>query len=91
MRVVYGYVSDYVRSLNPGDVYARLGPFRKLLLRLLGVVRLERVYVKTPSGTEDMVSIYLARCPHCGNLYVDYPHGYSQFLECPRCSTRIYL
>ena len=91
MRALQGYISDYARSLNPYEVYARLNPIKKLLLKILGVVKLETLYVKTPVGTEGTASIYLVKCPRCGQLYIDYPHGYTKYLECPKCETRIHL
>ncbi|MCD6488213.1 MAG: hypothetical protein J7K21_03205 [Desulfurococcales archaeon] len=72
MRILRSYISDYARSLNPYEVYARLNPIKKLLLKILGVVKLETLYVKTPVGTEGVASVYLVKCPKCGRLYIDY-------------------
>ena len=91
MRTMYGYVSDYVKSLNPNEVFPKLSPVKKLLLKLLGVVKLEEVYVKTPIGTEGATGVYLVKCLNCRELYIDYPHGYTQFLQCPKCGVRTYL
>jgi len=37
------------------------------------------------------ISVYLFRCPGCGDPTIDYPHGYIQYryLTCYRCGTRI--
>jgi len=32
------------------------------------------------------VEFCLVRCPDCGRLFVDYPHGYSGRFHCPSCS-----
>ena len=88
---IHGYISDHIRKLSPQQEYSKLNPLKKLLFKLLGVVKLETVYVKTPIGTEGEVKVYLARCPNCKQLYIDYPHGYTRFIECPNCHTRIYI
>ena len=54
LRAMYGYISDYVKSLNPNEVYVKLSSIKKLLLKLLGAVKLESIYVKTPIGTEGL-------------------------------------
>jgi len=72
MRTIHGYISDYVKSLNYNGTYVRLSPVKKLLLKLLGVVKLEEVYVKTPIGTERGCEVYLVRCPKCRELHIDY-------------------
>ena len=70
MRTMYGYVSDYVKSLNPNEVFPKLSPVKKLLLKLLGAVKLECIYVKAPIGTEGVVGAYLVKCLNCRELYI---------------------
>mgnify|MGYP000306506440 CR=1 FL=1 len=91
MKVFRGYVSDYVRGLDPVEVLRSLSVFKRLLLRLLGYVTVEKILVVTPGGTRGVVPIYLAKCFSCGELYVDYPHGYDRYVYCPRCGARIYV
>ena len=33
------------------------------------------------------VLIYISKetCPHCKTLVIDHPHGYQQYLLCPKC------
>lgn len=31
------------------------------------------------------LTFYLFRCPYCGRLTVDYPHGYTGYLDCYWC------
>jgi len=89
MKSVKGYVSDYVASLDPISVYKCLPIIKKILFRLLGLIEAEKVLVITPSGTKGVCEIYLAKCSRCGEIYVDYPHGYSKYIECPKCRTQI--
>ena len=91
-RVYRGYVSDLVRELNRclGAVTASLGLWQRLLLRVRGWVCVARVRVVTPEGTSGVEEICIARCPSCGSLYIDYPHGYDGYLVCPRCGYRVY-
>jgi len=91
MRVFKGYVSDYVKSLDPNEVLSKLPVHKKVLFKLLGVVKVEDLLVETPSGTKSRCSIYLARCGRCKAIYVDYPHGYDPHLVCPKCGTWIYV
>ena len=91
MKVVHGYISDYVRGLEATKLVSGLNPLKKLVFMVLGVVRVEKVYVKTPEGAEGVSEVYLARCPYCKSIYVDYPHGYSRYIQCPKCRTRIYV
>ncbi|MCD6084478.1 MAG: hypothetical protein J7J20_02930 [Desulfurococcales archaeon] len=37
---------------------------------MLGVVKLEEVYVKAPTGTEGAVGVYLVKCLNCRELYI---------------------
>ena len=90
-KVFKGYISSYVRSLEPGKVYRTLSPLKKLALRLFGYVRVEVVFVETPDGIKSEVPVYLARCSRCGRLYVDYPHGYKRYIVCPNCGAGVYV
>ena len=87
-----GYVSDLAAELNRCiDVVAgSLSVWQRLLLRLRGWVRIARVRVVTPEGISGVEELCLARCPRCGALYIDYPHGYDGYLVCPRCGYRVY-
>lgn len=91
LRVLKGYISDYVGSLDPLATYKSLPVYKKLLFKLMGLVRVEKVHVITPHGVEGDCDVYLARCPRCKSVYLDYPHYYTKYLECPKCSARIYL
>ena len=92
-RVYRGYVSDLVRELNrdPVSLAGSLSLLGRVSLRVLGYAEVARVRVVTPEGVEGEERIYLAKCPRCGALYADYPHGYTRYLVCPRCGYRVYI
>jgi len=64
------------------DIYfVKVGFWKKLKLKLFGRVyigHIERPEWRAP------LPIYLLKCGEHG-YYVDYPHGYTQYFECPRC------
>ena len=36
-------------------------------------------------GWKGELPFYLFECPHCKTLVIDHPHGYQQYLLCPKC------
>ena len=65
------------------DVYfVRVGFWKKLKLKLFGrtyLCHIEREGWRAP------LPIFLFRCEKHGIYAIDYPHGYSQYLLCPKC------
>jgi hypothetical protein len=58
-----------------------LSIYKRLILNLVGQVYVEH---RTMSGWSGSLPFYAFRCPAHG-IVVDYPHGYDQRLDCPRC------
>jgi len=63
------------------DEDIKLGAIQKLKLKLFG-----RVFIgkEIHPGWKDYIPFYVFRCPEHG-LVKDYPHGYRNRLDCPRC------
>ena len=59
----------------------KLNLFKRLILHLFGQTYLEH---RTRPGWSGSLPFYAFVCPFHG-VVVDYPHGYSQRLECPKC------
>ena len=62
--------------------------WKKLLARMGIVVKLG--YGRR-EGWSGELPFYLFKCPgpDCKKLVVDYPHGYGEFLSCPKCKNKI--
>jgi hypothetical protein len=60
---------------------------QRIVLRLTGRVYLEH---RTRPGWSGALPFYAFRCPRHG-IVVDYPHGYSDRLDCPRGDYSLYL
>ena len=58
-----------------------LGIYKRLILSLAGQVYVEH---RTMSGWNGSLPFYAFKCPDHG-IVVDYPHGYDQRLDCPKC------
>jgi hypothetical protein len=59
----------------------KLNLFKRLILHLFGQTYLEH---RTRPGLKGSLPFYAFVCPFHG-VVVDYPHVYSQRLECPKC------
>jgi hypothetical protein len=84
------YISDYVRRLSPAEVYKKLPWYKRIIFKARGVVKVEDVEIVVDGEVLGVTPVYLIRCPVCGALFVDYPHGYDGYFICPRCGSRIY-
>ena len=58
-----------------------LNPIQKLILSLTGIVRIG--FRKYP-GWRGSLPFYLYKCQICGEYHIDYPHGYTGYLRCPK-------
>ena len=59
----------------------KLGPFKRLVLSLLGHVYVEH---RTYLGWDGELPFYAFKCPIHG-IVEDYPHGHNDRLDCPIC------
>jgi len=66
---------------RPGDGEITLGLYKRLILSLAGQVYVEH---RTMPGWSGSLPFYAFKCQDHGTV-VDYPHGYDQRLDCPRC------
>jgi len=66
---------------RPGDSEITLGLYKRLILSLAGQVFVEH---RTMHGWSGSLPFYAFKCPDHGTV-VDYPHGYDQRLDCPKC------
>ena len=66
---------------NPGESVITLGLYKRVVLSLAGQVYVEH---RTMPGWSGALPFYAFRCPVHG-IVVDYPHGYDQRLDCPKC------
>lgn len=64
-----------------GDGEITLGLYKRLILSLAGQVYVEH---RTMPGWSGSLPFYAFKCPDHGTV-VDYPHGYDQRLDCPKC------
>jgi len=60
----------------------KLSLYQKVIMRING-----RVFIgcKTRGGWRAPISHYASKCPVHG-VFIDYPHGYRNRLDCPGCS-----
>ena len=66
---------------RPGDGVVTLGLYKRLILSLAGQVYVEH---RTMPGWSGSLPFYAFKCQDHG-VVVDYPHGYDQRLDCPKC------
>ncbi|MFW6109469.1 MAG: hypothetical protein ACOC6N_03375 [archaeon] len=59
----------------------RIRLIERLKLQLNGYVYVEKRFKE---GWKEPIPHYAFKCPKHG-IIVDYPHGYNQRLECPKC------
>ena len=59
----------------------KLTLFQKIILKLMGEVFIE---YRTRPGWRRPLPFYAFKCETHG-LVEDYPHGYNERLECPKC------
>ena len=70
-------INSYTRQVET----VKLNLLQRLSLKLLGYAKIgERKY----PGWRGYIPFYVVKCKKHG-LYVDYPHGYRQYFNCPRC------
>ena len=61
----------------------KLNLFQKIILKLQGRVFIEN---RVRPGWSGPLPFYAFKCDEHG-LVVDYPHGYEERLECPKCDS----
>ena len=70
-----------LRNPYPIEVPAeRIPPIKRVLARLHPIP-----YIIDDKHFLKPMVVYLAYCREHGIYFLDYPHGYSQYLLCPRC------
>jgi len=65
-----------------GSETLELSPFQQFSLWLLGRAKL---YERAKRGWTEPLPFYVSKCTAHGIMFVDYPHGYKNYLTCPLC------
>ena len=65
-----------------GKQTVNLSLWQRLILKLRGYVYLFHAKKK---GWKGSLPFYLVKCKEHNLLFIDYPHGYRGYFNCPKC------
>lgn len=76
-------IVDLQKVPSPQEAWDKLTPIQQFLVSIVGIPHCIGKY-KLPGWTGSL-GFYIFKCGNCGELRIDYSHGWDGYLSCDPC------